>query len=193
MFLERQKFDVRESVFDCVVSKEWRDLAISQRTIVLFRDSPPRAKMHFVDRKWFAPRLSLLSSRHPCTIAKLVFRFEYDRRSFRRDFHHEGIRIGFEKLAPARIDLVLIQLTGLQSRNKKLPDAAVATTAHPMLRGIPTVEVANDADAPRVRRPHGECDAAISFVRDQMRAKLFVDAFVLAFAKEMQVKFAKYG
>src|SRR5438309_9173330 len=116
MFLERQKLNVRETAFDYVVSEQRRNLAISQWSIVFFRDSPPRSQMHFVDRKWFAPGLLFFSTAHPCAITKLVRRLEYDRRSLRRHLHHERVGIGFEKLAPAFLDLVLVKLARLEAR-----------------------------------------------------------------------------
>ena len=62
-----------------------------------------------------------------------------------------------------------------------------------MARAIPFIEVTHDANAFGIRRPDRELDAALAFVRDQMRAKFLVDAFVSAFTKEMQVEFAKCG
>src|SRR2546422_10119851 len=106
MFFERQKLNVRETVFDYVVSEQRRNLAISQGSIVFFRNSPPRSQMHFVDRKWFAPRLSLLALSYPGAIMELVRRLEYDRGSLWRHLHHERVGIGFEKPAPAFLDFV---------------------------------------------------------------------------------------
>ncbi len=72
MFLERHKLDMSESVCDHVIGQQRGNLAITERSIVLFRNSPPRTEMHFVDRQRLAPGLSFLSFRNPCSIAKLV-------------------------------------------------------------------------------------------------------------------------
>ena len=62
-----------------------------------------------------------------------------------------------------------------------------------MLRAVPLVEVTHDANAFGIRRPHGKRDPGQAFVRHHMRAELFIDAFVFAFAEEMQVEFAERG
>src|SRR5206468_3286291 len=109
------------------------------------------------------------------------------------DLHHERVRIGFKKLAPSVFDFVLVQFTRRQAGDEKFPHARGSEQTHLMLRAIPFIEVANDGYAFCIRCPDGERDALPAFVRDQMRAELFVDAFVLAFAKEMQVEFAERG
>ena len=62
-----------------------------------------------------------------------------------------------------------------------------------MLRAVPLIEVTNDANAFSIWRPHGESDSAFAFVRDCMRAEFFIDPFVPAFAKQMQIEFAERG
>src|SRR6266404_1537843 len=193
MFLERQKFYMCEPVFDGIVSEQRRHFAICQGAIVLRGDSPPRSKMNFVYRKRFAPCSSFLPPSHPRAIMKLVIGLEGDRRGFGRDLHHECVRIGFEKLAPAVFDFVLVQLTRSQARNKKFPHARGSEQTHLVLRAIPFIEVANDGYAFCIWRPDCERDAGLAYVRDQMSAELFIDAFVSAFTKEMQVEFAERG
>src|SRR2546429_4687795 len=123
MFLQRHKLDMSKSTCYHVIGQQWGNLAVTQRSIVLFGNSPPRTEMHFVNRQRFAPSLPFLSFSDPCSIAKLVFCLENNRRSIGRHFHHEGVGIGFEKLAPAVLDFVFVELTGLQTRNEKLPNA----------------------------------------------------------------------
>ena len=123
MFFERQKLDMSESMLDGIVSELGRHLAISQRAIAVFSDAPPRTQMNFINRKGLAPCLSVLSLIHPGAIAEFVFRIEDNRRSARRDFHHEGVRIGLEKLLPARLDLVLVEFALAQAGNEKFPHA----------------------------------------------------------------------
>ena len=52
---------------------------------------------------------------------------------------------------------------------------------------VPVVEVADDADAGRVRRPDREVDAFDAADRHRMGAELVVDAGVVAFAEEIEV------
>ena len=58
---------------------------------------------------------------------------------------------------------------------------------------IPEIEIANDADAPRVGRPHSEMHAAHAFNLAHVRAQLFVFLIVRAFAEKMQVVLGQHG
>ncbi len=60
-----------------------------------------------------------------------------------------------------------------------------------MVRAVPTVEVADDADLIGTRRPHSKRDPAPAFVSQHMRAQLFIDAIVLAFAEEVKIELAE--
>ena len=193
MFLERQELDMCESVFDGIVSKQRRHFAVGQGTIVLCGNSPPGTEMNFVDRKRLAPRASFLTPGHPRAIMKLVIGLECNRRSVGRNLHHKRVRIGFEKRAPSVFDFVLVQFTRRHAGDEKFPHARTSEQTHPMRRAIPFIEVANDGYAFGIRRPDCEGDAAPAFVSNQMRAELFIDAFVSAFTKEMQVEFAEHG
>src|SRR5207302_11305270 len=115
---------------------------------------------------------------------------ENNRRSVGRHFHHESVRIGFEKLAPAVLDFVFVKLAGLQPGNEEFPNARITQTPHPVVRAIPAVEVADDADLIGTWRPNSKRDPAPAFVSHHMRAQLFIDAIVLALAEEMKIEFA---
>ena len=56
-----------------------------------------------------------------------------------------------------------------------------------MRASAPLVEVANDVDAARVRRPHGEVHAAHALVLDHAGAQLLERLEVGAFTEEMKV------
>ena len=56
-----------------------------------------------------------------------------------------------------------------------------------MAAAVPEIEVADDADTPRVRREHHEGDAIDALVPHRMRAELVVELQVRAFAEQMQV------
>ena len=60
-----------------------------------------------------------------------------------------------------------------------------------MVRALPTVEVADDADLIGTRRPHRKRNPAPPLVSHHMRAQLFVDTNVLAFAEEVKIEFAE--
>src|SRR5579859_809940 len=56
---------------------------------------------------------------------------------------------------------------------------------------VPAVEIADDADAPRGRRPDGEVDAGDAVDGLQVRAKFFVRVVVAAFGHEVKVEIAE--
>ncbi len=90
-------------------------------------------------------------------------------------------------------NFVLVELTRSQVRHKEFPHTRASEQAHLMLRAIPFIEVAYDGYGFCIWRPDCERDAGLAFVRNQMRTELFIDAFVFAFAKEMQVELAERG
>src|SRR6266404_5484542 len=193
MFLERKKLNMGESILDRVIGEQRGHLTISERAIIIFRNPPPRAKVHFVNRKRLAPRLSFFTLRQPGTVAELIFRFEYDRRGVGRHLHHQGVRIGLQKLMPAGLDFVFVELALSQAGYKELPDSGTAQVSHRMSGAVPFVEVTDHADALGIRRPDGECDSALAFMSQDMRAELFINMFVSAFTEQMQVEFAERG
>src|SRR5882762_1004386 len=101
--------------------------------------------MHFVDRKWLAPGLPFCSLIHPGTIAKLVFRFEDDRRSVRWHLHPEGVRICLKGFVATGLDLVLVEFTFPQAGNEKFPHAGSVKPAHRVFGAVPFIEVTDDA------------------------------------------------
>ncbi len=90
-----------------------------------------------------------------------------------------------------RADFKLVQDASGEFGNEQLPNSGVPELSHLMERAVPTVEVADYADARGVRRPDGECDAFGPADLRDVRAELFVDLFVASFAKKMQIEFAK--
>src|SRR5438309_10909173 len=62
-----------------------------------------------------------------------------------------------------------------------------------MLLALPPIKIADDTDTLCVRRPHRKGDAAFAFVSNHMRAQLFVNSFVLAFAEQVEIHFAERG
>src|SRR5207249_3481514 len=91
----------------------------------------------------------------------------------------------------SRADQVLVKLTGFETRNESFPDARCSQPAHGILRRIPTIEVPDDADAIRGRRPDGERNSALAVVCDRVRAEFVVDTQMLAFAEEMEIEIAE--
>ena len=78
-------------------------------------------------------------------------------RSSERD--GEGIGLQRQPLAVRADDLELVGAPGADIGDEDFPDAGVAALAHHMAPAVPVVEVADDRDAPGVRRPDGEMEA----------------------------------
>src|SRR6266545_5451564 len=114
MFLQRQKLDVRETIFHGIVSEQRRHLAVTKRAIVFFAYATPGSKVDFVNRKWLTPRLTFGSLCQPRSIAKLVIGFEDDGRSVRRHFGHQSVRIGLKEFVSGGVDGVFVKLTRAQ-------------------------------------------------------------------------------
>jgi len=60
-----------------------------------------------------------------------------------------------------------------------------------MKPSVPLVEIANDADTLRVRRPDGEARAGHPVNHAQLRAEFFVNTAFIALAEQIQIRFAQ--
>src|SRR5216683_411568 len=69
MLHDGKQFDVGESELIHVVGEAGRDLAISERTVVLFGDAHPGAEMNLVDRDGRVQRVSSGALFEECSIA----------------------------------------------------------------------------------------------------------------------------
>src|SRR2546423_4118823 len=77
-----------------------------------------------------------------------------------------------------------------RSRQEQFPDTAAEQTTHRVYPAIPAVEIADDADALRVRRPDSDIHASCIANRAKMRAELFVELLMIALGKQMQIHLA---
>ena len=66
-------------------------------------------------------------------------------------------------------------------RDKDLPDAHIAAPPHQVAFAIPIVEVTDNGDALRIGRPDGKMNTGRTFMLDQMRAHLVMQAIMRAF------------
>src|SRR5580693_8052001 len=100
----------------------------------------------------------------------------------------EAIRIGFQSpVASARLNFEFVQRAFVEARNEKLPDSRFAAYSHRVHAAVPEVEISDDADAQRIRRPHAEMNAANASHFAYVRAKLFVFLVVSAFAGKVEI------
>src|SRR5690606_13306158 len=62
---------------------------------------------------------------------------------------------------------------------------------HRVSAAVPLVEITDDTDPPRIRRPDGEADPRHAVEHHRVRAKAVIEPPVAALAEEMHVEFAK--
>ena len=113
---------------------------------------------------------------------------DHDRRGRGPLLGRERHRVGFQRqqLPVAADDLVFVFVAGARRRDEDFP-VAVAAHPHGVAAAVPEIEVADHADAPRVRREHHEGDAVDALMPHRMRAELVVELQMRAFAEQMQV------
>ena len=75
-----------------------------------------------------------------------------------------------------------------RARDEGFPVAGLLERAHRVRAAVPAVEVADDVDAARVRRPHREVHAADAVVLDDARAEFLERLKVSALTEEMKVE-----
>ena len=117
-----------------------------------------------------------------------------DRRILGPKLAGKTVRVGFESdlIAHPGKNFEFINLAVFQRRDKNLPDPAGAAPAHGVHPAVPEIEISDDADALRVRRPHREMDAADAADFADMRAEFFVLQIMGAFAKKIEVVVRKH-
>ena len=116
----------------------------------------------------------------------------HDRCVRRRHLRRERDRIRLDaQPAVLRADLELVRRALLDARNEELPDAGRAERAHRVQAPVPRVEVADDGDRARVRRPDGERRAGDAVDLAHVRAELLVQLLVTALHCEVEVEVAE--
>ncbi len=189
MLVDRHQLQVREAHVDGVGHQRVGELVVGEPAIALA--APPRSQVDLVDRHRLAPRLVSAPRRHPGLVGpREVRRAADDRRGRRPQLGAEADRVGLERqqLAAGADDFVLVDRAFAQRRDEDLPDAGADALAHHVATAIPAVEVADDGDASRVRRPDGEVHARDALVLDRVRAEPVVEPDVRAFADEPVVE-----
>lgn len=88
------------------------------------------------------------------------------------------------------MNLKLVEHTEAKIRNEQLPNSRLRQPPHLMNAPVPVIEVTNDADTRRMRRPHRKRDAFHGPDLRHVRAEFVVDLFVPALGEQMQVQLA---
>src|SRR4029453_1063966 len=85
------------------------------------------------------------------------------------------------------LDLELIDCLITKPGDEDFPDARACVMAHWMPSAVPLIEVADDADSFRIRRPYRKVPAAYAVDHPQMRTELFIVAIMSALGHQMQI------
>ena len=162
MLGDRHQLDVGEMGVVEVGDELVGQLAIAEKALpsVAFF---PRAQVYLVDGDRLVEALSLGSVGEPFLVVPLELRDVPDDGGCPGPhFGGEAVGVGlFDQIAvvPA-LHLVLVDLALAEIGNEKLPDAGGAAISHRVPAAVPVIEIADHADALRVRGPDGEMDAA---------------------------------
>src|SRR5712675_1711471 len=88
--------------------------------------------------------------------------------------------------------LVFVKMAGAQPGHEDLPEPAGMTLAHRHAAAVPGVEIADQADPPRIWRPDREGDALDAVMHDRVRAELLVAGEMVAFDEQMDIELAEH-
>src|SRR5688572_4841976 len=146
--------------------------------------------MYFVDRDRRAQRVPFTATRHPLSVAPRVGgQIRDDGRVVGPQLHLESVRIGLQVHLMMQVDdLVLVQVARTHAGNEDLPHARMTDALHDVSPAVPGVEIADHADALRIRSPHCEARAAAFGPALQMRAQLAVDVVMIAFTEQVKIQ-----
>src|SRR5580692_625813 len=88
-----------------------------------------------------------------------------DRAGVRPELRAETVWVGFQRQNGIlrAYDFVFVDDPFVVFRDEEFPDSGIAPGAHGIDAAVPSVEIADDADAAGVGRPHGEVHASDAF------------------------------
>ncbi len=147
--------------------------------------------MHFVDRHRLVERVDVVARRRrPRQLARR-----------RRTIEAVSGRTSAAKAtgsdfsgssAPERATISYLYLSPARARRHEDFPIAVAAHPHGVPPAVPEIEIADHADALRIRRQHHEGDAVDAFQRHRMRAELVVEPQLIAFAEQIQIEVGQH-
>ena len=189
MLVDGHELEVREPHVRRVGDERVGELVVGEPAVAFA--APPGAEMHFVDRHRRAARIPRGPRRHPVGVGPDEARgVAHDRRGRGSKLRAEADGIGLERKqrAVGADDFVLVERALGERGDEDLPDARADALAHGVAAAVPGIEVADDGNALRVRRPHREMHALDTFVLDGMGAQAVVELRVRAFADQPVVE-----
>ena len=179
----RQELDVGEPEVGHVGGQLDRELPVGQA-------GPPRAEVHLVDRHRAGQRRPDGALGQPVAVVPLVRGLVHDRGGGGRRLGVGRHRVGLvppHPVGPA--DGVLVGGAGGDAGHEQLPHPGPAERAHRVRPPVPEVEVADEPDPARVRRPDRERGAGLRRPRAERAPELLVPAL----ADQVQVDLAERG
>ncbi|OIQ79884.1 hypothetical protein GALL_383660 [mine drainage metagenome] len=188
MLADRHQLDVGVAHFQGIGHQIGRQFAEIDETVVL--SAFPRAGVEFVHVHRLMQPVLAGTLPEPCRVAPCIGGIGGDAGgSAGPDLEAEAVRVGLDHgvAAVAVADFELVQAAHGQFRDEHFPHAARAERAHGVDAAIPAVEVADDADALRVRRPQRKTNPGDAFALVGVGAQHVVGAQQPAFAEQMQV------
>ena len=104
------------------------------------------------------------------------------------------VRVGLQRqqLAVGPDDLVFVEVARAQPRHEQFPEAAGMQPAHRHAPAVPVVEIPDQADPLRVRRPHREPNSLDALMHRRVRAELLKTGVVVALDQQMDVELAEH-
>ena len=195
MLHHRQQLDVREAVFLHVGHQAVRHFLIREKAIVVLGHARPRPEMHLVNRhRTVDPRVPPGPGRHPSLVAPHVAgEVPDDRRRLRRHLERHAERIALlQDRARARANLELVLLAVGKIGDEDFPDAGRHEQPHGVHASVPAVEVADQADAIGIGRPHREVHADGRADSETVGAELLEDPKVPALAEQVEIEIAEH-
>jgi hypothetical protein len=186
------QFDVREAEAFHVIDQTRGNLTIREGAISLFGNAHPRAEVELVDRNRQPRGILRRALLHESLIAPRILRASdaCGARWRKLHFASKGVGLG-AKGAFFGANLVLVEGPWSDSRNEQLPDPRAPERAHRQEPTVPAIEVADDADALRVRRPDGERRARRAVDGAHLRAERLPEPSVRPLTDEVHVELAQ--
>ena len=88
--------------------------------------------------------------------------------------------------------LVFVEMPWAQPRHEKLPEPAGMALAHRHAAAVPGIEIADQADPLRVRRPDRERDPFDAVMQHRVRPKLLIAREMVALDEQVDVEISEH-
>ena len=142
--------------------------------------------MDLVNRDRFVDLVQIASAKHPVVVRPLApTQIAHDRSILRRVFGAKADRIGFQRLqnAARRANFVFVADSSFQARDEDLPDPGGAARAHHVPATVPVIEVTDQRDPQRIRRPDRKVNALDTLMGHRVSAQNIPKPPVRAFGQ----------